>query len=192
VNVLKHIAYISLSTSLLLAAPQDKNDTEIKSVIKSGQESTKLLLQTLGKNMKKHMKADGAIKALEFCSNEAYTLTEEVNKKLPKGIKVKRISKKFRNPINEPQKDEQVVLETFEKLKSMNVILPKQLIQRVDEHTYKYYKPLVINKQVCLKCHGNSIDTNLKRAIEDRYPQDHATNYKMGDLRGAIVVTIEK
>ena len=181
---------ISLSTVLLLGAPQNKQDKALNAVIDTGQYSAKLLLKTLGSNMKKKMKAGGPMKALDFCSQEAYNLTEDVNQKLPNGIRVKRISLKYRNPANKPETDEEVVLESLQKLKSANVMMPKQLVQKVNATTFKYYKPLLINKKVCLKCHGNIKDTDLKRAIAQRYPIDKATHYKMGDLRGAVVVTI--
>ncbi|HFB54218.1 MAG TPA: DUF3365 domain-containing protein [Sulfurimonas autotrophica] len=191
-NIIKSITIVSLATSLLLAAPQNKKDENLKQVVQTGKKSSQLLLKTLGKNMKKNMKAGGPMKALDFCSQEAYTLTEKVNKQLPKGVRAKRISMKFRNPANQPAADEIIVLEALQKLKDANVILPKQIVQKVDGNTYKYYKPLVINKKVCLKCHGDITDVELRRAIEERYPIDKATHYKMGDLRGAIVVTIKK
>ena len=197
-KILPSIALVSLSASLLLASPQGmqqnkgKGNPELKSVIQTAKQSSKLLLKTLGSNMKKNMKAGGPMQALDFCSKEAYTLTEKVNKKLPKGVSVKRISLKERNPANQAQKDEAAVLEALAKLKSANVILPKQVIEKVDAHTYKVYKPLVINKKVCLKCHGDIQNKKLKAEIEKRYPADKATHYKMGDLRGAIVTTIKK
>ena len=191
-NIIKSITIVSLATSLLLAAPHKKQDENLKQVVQTGKKSSQLLLKTLGKNMKKNMKAGGPMKALDFCSQEAYNLTEKVNKQLPKGVHVKRISMKFRNPANQPSADETVVLEALQKLKSADVILPKQIVQKVDGNTYKYYKPLVINKKVCLKCHGDIKDVELRRAIAERYPIDKATHYKMGDLRGAIVVTIKK
>ncbi|UCM99402.1 DUF3365 domain-containing protein [Sulfurimonas sp. SWIR-19] len=190
-NILKSVTYITLSVSLLFGASQQENK-QLQNIVKTGQKSSMLLLKTLGSNMKKNMKAGGPMQALDFCTQKAYTLTEEVNKKLPKGVTVKRISTKYRNPANQPQGSEQEVLASLEKLQSLHVKLPRQLIQKVDEHTYKYYKPLVINKQVCLKCHGNITNKKLKDAIAQRYPQDKAQHYKMGDLRGAVVVTIKK
>ncbi|WP_434579917.1 Tll0287-like domain-containing protein [Sulfurimonas sp. NW15] len=190
-NILKSVTYITLSVSLLFGASQQENK-QLQNIVRTGQKSSMLLLKTLGSNMKRNMKAGGPMQALDFCTQKAYTLTEEVNKKLPKGVTVKRISTKYRNPANQPQGNEQEVLASLEKLQSLHVKLPKQLIQKVDEHTYKYYKPLVINKQVCLKCHGNIQNEALKRAIAQRYPEDKAQHYKMGDLRGAVVVTIKK
>jgi len=191
-KILTSITLISVAATMLLAAPQGKKNPELQAVVKTGKSSAKLLLKTLGSNMKKNMKAGGPMQALDFCSQKAYTLTEKVNKELPKGVSVKRITMKVRNPANKPEADEAAVLEALTKLKSANVILPKQIVQKVDKNTYKVYKPLVINKKVCLKCHGDVQNKKLKAEIEKRYPQDKAMHYKMGDLRGAIVTTIKK
>ena len=150
----------------------------------------KLLIKTLSSQMKKEMKNGGVMNALHFCSQEAYKLTQKVNKKLPNGVRVKRISLKYRNPTNKPAKDETVILESLQKLQQEHVLLPHHLLQKVNATTYKYYKPILLNQKVCLKCHGNIKDTDLKRAIAKQYPVDKAKNYKMGDLRGAVVVTV--
>ena len=186
-KILQSIALISLSASLLLAS-----QSELKEVKQTAKTTSQLLLKTLGSNMKKNMEAGGPMQALDFCSKEAYNLTEKVNKGLPKGVSVKRITLKARNSANSAQKDETTVLEALAKLQSANVVLPKMLIEKVDANTYKVYKPLVINKKVCLKCHGDIQNKKLKAEIEKRYPADKATHYKMGDLRGAIVTTIKK
>lgn len=191
-NILKSITILTVGSALLLAAPQNKKNDEMKSVIKEGKKSSKILLKTLQSNLVKNMKQGGPMQALEFCSNEAYNLTQTVNTKLPQGVTIKRVSLKYRNPVNKPENDEAKVLEALHSLKESNVVLPKYFVEKIDDKNYKYYKPLVINKQACLKCHGDIQDQKLKTAIENRYPLDKATGYKMGDLRGAIVVTITK
>jgi ribosomal protein S19 len=191
-NILQSILLVGASASLLLAAPQTKQDKELQSVIKTGKSSSKILLKTLGKNMKKHMKKGGVMDALNFCTKEAYTLTEKVNTKLPKGVQAKRISANYRNPSNTPTENELKILNSLQALQESHVILPKFVIEKVGMHTYKFYKPLVITKKVCLKCHGDVKDIDLKRAISKNYPLDKAMGYKMGDLRGAIVITIKK
>ena len=191
-NITKSLVVVSLSATLLLAGQGHKKDDTFKDVVKTGKESSKLLLKTLGSNMKKKMKAGGAMSALDFCSKEAYNLTEKVNKELKKGVSIKRISLKYRNPANKPEADEMKVLKALTQLKSADVILPKQIVQKVNATTYKYYKPLLINKKVCLKCHGDIQNKKLADAIAKKYPADKATHYKMGDLRGAVVVTVKK
>ncbi|MEJ2468546.1 MAG: DUF3365 domain-containing protein [Campylobacterales bacterium] len=112
---------------------------------------------------------------------------------LGEDVSVKRISLKYRNPANAPQDDEKAVLESLQTLKANAVILPKELVEVLGNGTYKYYKPLLINKAACLKCHGDIGKTSeLAKAINARYPEDKATGYKMNDLRGAIVVTVKK
>ncbi|MDQ7043133.1 MAG: DUF3365 domain-containing protein [Sulfurimonas sp.] len=190
-KTLDFIFLLGLSSSLLSASPSDK-ETPLKEIREIGEKSSTQLLKTLGKNMKQHMKSGGALEALDFCTNQAYTLTESVNAKLPKGVSVKRISAKYRNPTNQPSADELAVLEIFENMKKANIVLPKALVQKRQDHLYKYYKPLVIEKKVCLKCHGHNINAEVKKEIVNRYPQDSAINYKLHDLRGAIVVEIDK
>ena len=191
-HILKSITLITLSTSLLLGASQTKESSELDKVIKTGEKSSKLLIETLGSQMKSKLKKDGVMKALDFCADEAYNITQKVNKKLPKDVRVRRISAKYRNPANAPKDNELAVLESFLKLKSSNVIMPKQLVEQIDEKTFKYYKPIFIDNKTCLECHGTIKDVEIRRAIAARYPIDSANNYELGDLRGAVVVTIKR
>ena len=189
-NIIKSFSLISISCALVLSASAAKSTQmmEAKNVAKS---SAKLLLQTLGKNMKMNMKKGGPLQALDFCSNQAYTLTEEVNSKLPQGVTVKRISSQQRNPLNKPTKEESEVLATFKKsLKKEGKVSPV-IIKNAANDTYTFYKPLIIKKQVCLKCHGTLAEGKLKSEIQNRYPHDKAMGYKMGDLRGAVVVKVD-
>ena len=160
--------------------------------MKIGKESAKILFKTLEPQLKKKIKKDGFAKAGEFCANEAQKITLEVNEKLKKGVSVKRISLKSRNSLNAPSASEENILKVFDLLNSSNVKL-KPLVQE-EANSYKFYKPLVIKKGVCLKCHGNdnTIDKDAKTFFAKKYPNDKATGYKMGDVRGAIVVEIDK
>ncbi len=191
-HILKSITLITLSMSLLLGASQSKKSSELEKIIKTGDKGSKLLIKTLGSQMKSKLKKGGVMKTLDFCTDEAYNITQKVNKKLPKGVRVRRISAKYRNPANAPKDNELAILESFEKLKSANVIMPNELIEQIDKKTFKYYKPIFIDNKTCLECHGKIKDVEIRRAIADRYPIDSANNYELGDLRGAVVVTIKR
>jgi hypothetical protein len=182
-----------LCVSALIAAPgeKQKQDPAIQNAYKTGDETAKTLLKTLGGNLKKHIKTGGPADALTFCSTQAIPLTQAVNGKLPKGVGVKRITLKTRNPGNAAEGKDKAVLQALQMLNKNDVRLPGRLL-RDNGDSYTYYKPLVINKPVCLKCHGTQIDPKLKAQINKVYGSDTATGYKMGDLRGAVVVTIKK
>lgn len=187
------LTLITLFSLSLMANPYESNKEELDSVIKTGQKVSTTLLQTLGKNLKKQMKAGGPIAAAEFCTTKAYVLTTEVDDKYGKDVQVKRVSLKERNPANQAEGAEKQILQSLENLQKNGVVLPEYLVERVNKETYRYYKPLMINKQVCLKCHGDiGKNQKLSQFLENTYPHDNATGYKMGDLRGAVVVTIKK
>jgi len=173
---------------LLLAASLFANDVP-PSVIQTGHNVSALLMKQLGSKLKHELHTNGVLSALKFCNENAYVLTEEINLRQVEGVSIKRISLKERNPANTPSQDEKEVLQ------SMQVLLDKKelpsYIIRKEGNTYKYYKPLVIKKQVCLKCHGNlSNNEELSSFLQENYPLDKAIGYKMNELRGAIVVKI--
>ncbi len=183
---------VLLGTSLL-ANPYQSQQEVYDGVVKTGNEVSMNLLKALGKNLKEHMQKEGPVAAAKFCNEQAFLLTEFTDKKAGEDVTVKRISLKDRNPANRPEGSEKIVMDALQTLQDNNVILPKFLVERVNKNTMKYYKPLNINKGVCLKCHGNiSKNPKLSKFMKDHYPDDKATNYKMGDLRGAVVVTVKK
>lgn len=189
----KSLIASALLSAALLANPYESSQEEIDAVKTIGQKASASLLQALGGNLKKHLKAGGPMAAFGFCSDNAYALTEEVDATLGKDVSVKRISLKYRNPANAPQGNEKAIMESLQTLKANAVVLPKELVEVVGNGTYKYYKPLLINNEACLKCHGDlDKSSELAKAITERYPEDKATGYKMNDLRGAIVVTVKK
>ena len=186
---LKRVAMILIFTLAVLNMEVFAKNNEV-SDDQLGNEVAMTLLKTLGKNLKMHMKKEGPVGAAKFCSVEALNITDEISEKYGKKIEVKRISLKFRNPVNAPTTQERVVLEKLESLNSASK-LPGYYMQRGKDKIY-YYKPLIITKQVCLKCHGDVSAPALKSYLEKTYPEDKALGYKMGDVRGAVLVTIEK
>ncbi|MDD2789082.1 MAG: DUF3365 domain-containing protein [Sulfurimonas sp.] len=191
-KLLPTITLLTLNAALLLASSEVIKEEKLEQIVKTGDASAKVLLKTLGSNLEKHMKSGGVMGAFNFCADEAYPLTEGVNKGLEKGVSVKRISLKYRNPANAPKADEIAVLESLNAMKASNT-LPAYIVKQTDDKTFKYYKPLVIEKEACLKCHGKIMkDSELGKALGARYPLDTAINYEMNDLRGAVVVTITK
>jgi len=162
-----------------------------QNVIDTGDKVSKSLLKQLSSKLKHELQTNGLMAAAAFCNENAYILTDEINLHQVEGVTVRRISSQYRNPANIPTKDEAKALDSMQKLLEEKK-LPKYLIEKTDTG-YKYYKPLVIKKEVCLKCHGNiSKNEKLSSFMKEHYPNDKATNYKMNDLRGAVLVEIKQ
>ena len=57
----------------------------------------------------------------------------------------------------------------------------------VTEKEIIFYSPIVIQNPMCLLCHGepgNTMESETFEFIRSRYPEDMATGYQLGDLRG--------
>jgi hypothetical protein len=184
------LASILFTTSL--SANSDQNVTADQMVVDESSKAVKLLLGTMKEHVMKGMKEGGAMQAANVCIKEAYPITEEINKNLKSGMSIKRVSDRYRNPANRPTADEAKILELLNGLnKNGATDIPYILTQTKDE--YKFYKPLVIDQPICLKCHGDiSKDVELSKLLSSTYPEDKSLNHKMGDIRGAVVVTTKK
>lgn len=166
-----------LASSLLSAQPLAQEQ-----IVQKGNEISGKLLQTLGGELKTHMQNGGALNALHFCSQNALTLTDKVAKE--SDAKIKRVALLNRNPLNAPSSEEEKIILDWQSMAKMGKVLPTYELKKG-----VYYKPILINNEACLKCHGNlETDSPLAKAIKETYPEDKATGYKMGDLRGMIVI----
>ena len=179
-----------LLSTLLLTQTLSAQSSTVNNTLPVAKKVTQKLLSTLQKNLKMHMKKGGPLAAAKFCNLKAMILTQDVDKTFGDDIHVKRISFKTRNPTNTPTDSEREILEKLQTLHATKS-LPKFFIDQ-NSDSLKFYKPLIINKPVCLKCHGNiHKNSNLGQFLQEYYPQDKAINYKMHNFRGAVVVEIK-
>ncbi len=170
------------------------NATTNKELKMEAKEAIQKMGKSLQSHMKKNMKKGGAVQAAKFCSKRATEIEKNINAKYKKGISVKRVSLKLRNPDNAPTQDEKAVLKQIQKDFNKHKQIPKMIVKQVGDNKYKVYKPIFLKKNVCLKCHGNFKHRSKKayKIIKEKYPHDKAIGYKAGDFRGAFVVEIVK
>jgi len=176
-----------LSMTLLNATTNKEIKMEAKTAImKMG--------KSLQSHMKKNMKKGGPAQAARFCSKKAEGIEKNINAKYKKGVSVKRVSLKYRNPNNTPLADEKIVLQQIQNDFNSGKKVPKMIVKQISKNEYKVYKPIFLDKKVCLKCHGDIAHRNKKayNIIKKAYPHDKAIDYKAGEFRGAFVVEIVK
>jgi hypothetical protein len=184
-NRLSRLSFL-LASTLLIAEPLTQEQ-----MIQKANEVSGKLLQTLGGELKTQMQAGGAMQALNFCSHNALALTDNVAK--DSSVEIKRVSDLNRNPINAATAEEKAVLNEWRTLLAKGQPLPTGELKKSSDGRDAYYKPIVINNEACLKCHGGlDVNSPLAKAIKTTYPEDKAIGYKMGDLRGMVVVTFPK
>jgi hypothetical protein len=167
-------------------------DESIKPIKEEGVKYIKMLGQALKKEVISKMKEDptGAL-AMGFCSTKAQQITEKINNQLPDYADVRRTALKVRNPKNAPDATDTQVMEAYQKAIEEGKFNPKETKMVEVNDTYRIYKPLV-TKKLCLTCHGANISDDIRAVLKKVYPNDKATGFKEGDLRGVIVAEIKK
>ena len=131
----------------------------------------------------------GPVEAISVCKLVAPTIADEMSKKY--SLDIHRTSLRVRNLENEADSWETGVLQNFEtRLKTGEAIQSLTFIEKVDSdlgYDWRYMKAIPTDK-VCLSCHGSKIALPVSKIIDKNYPNDMATGYKMGDIRGAFSV----
>jgi len=142
------------------------------------------LLATLQEEISK----SGPEGAIHVCKDMAPKVAGEISQQT--GWKIKRPSLKARNEARAtPDAWEKAALEDFDKRAAAGES-PAQL-EKGEKigNEYRYIKALPV-QPLCLGCHGSTeqISPAVKSALEQQYPNDHATGYSEGQIRGAISV----
>lgn len=149
-------------------------------------------LKQLGDALQKEMQAHGAEAAIAVCRDLAPRIANQLS--LDRGWKVTRVGTRVRNPmIGTPDVWEQETLAGFERrLKEGEKLDTMEYSQIVSEPVGRYYRYMkAIGVQpVCTTCHGGagSIPATVKKALDKHYPHDKATDYSVGQLRGAVSI----
>lgn len=177
---------LSCSNELPEVTPEDE-----RWVSTVGRESATALAGGLIQRLTAALQEGSPEQAVHFCSQEAQALTAEIEQGLAAGIQIKRTSLKYRNAANAPDELETDAIEHFEHVLASSHSLPPFYVQRVSDNEFRYYQPLVVN-DMCLQCHGkaDAIAPEVRQTIEALFPNDLATGYVVGDLRGLIRVTV--
>ncbi len=154
---------------------------------------TKALLGETKAAMKSYLEQGGLIKAVRGCSVAAQEIARSYNEST--GYYIRRVSLKYRNPMNRPDRYEEKRLKRFNKLRKKGMLPDDfedyEIVEEDGGRYLRYMKPL-ITKKFCLNCHGSKdeIPDDVERFLAERYPGDRATGFKVGDVRGAVSVKI--
>jgi hypothetical protein len=136
------------------------------------------------------MQSGGAVNAIEVCNSSALSIAETVS--LEKGMKLSRTSLKYRNPANAPGDWQAAVLESFEGRKKQgetpDTLTWHEVAVTDNGREFRFMKAIPAGG-LCLQCHGQSIAPDVREKLSGLYPEDKATGYREGDIRGAFVVT---
>ena len=181
-----------LSPWSLLLAGAEQSDTDSHQYEDQVRTASKLLGSRLGSRLKAALQEGGPVAAVDVCHLEAQDISLALS--ADQAMNVKRTALKVRNPLNAPDPWERRQLERFEAAiasgdpaSSLEAI---EYVTRPDgELALRYMRP-IMTQGLCLACHGNSIAPEVAAAIQQRYPEDEATGFDIGAMRGAFSVIV--
>jgi len=150
------------------------------------------LLQRLLGRLNQEYQAGGAQRGAQVCAQVAQSLTRQIAAE--QNVQIRRVSLKNRNPRNAPDAWERQVLQRWERDLQAGKPIGETGQWRTErgQRVYRYMRPITIAMPLCLECHGDpkTITPEVRRIIRQNYPNDKATGYKLGDLRGAFSITL--
>ncbi len=131
----------------------------------------------------------GPAGAIEVCREKAPQMARAASER--SGWNVRRASLRNRNPKGVPDAWERAALERFDTQAAAGAAAPTlQTWQVVDEggrQVFRYAKALP-TQPLCVQCHGSvdKLSEPVKAKLRALYPNDRATGYEPGQIRGAL------
>ena len=127
--------------------------------------------------------------AIEVCNEQAPQIASHIGAE--EGVKLGRTALRTRNEANRPTDWQRTVLNEFQRrlaagepianLEHTEVVREAGVVER-------RYMKAIATEPLCLTCHGAQLAPEVKTAIASKYPQDAATGFSAGDLRGAVYI----
>ncbi len=130
--------------------------------------------------------AGGPPAAIGVCRDQAQAIADARSRDL--GARVGRTSERLRNPANAPTPEQRRVLKSFaERMAAGEAPGTVEHWERHGDGSALYMKPIIVGGP-CLACHGREPAPGVAGVLKSAYPDDRATGYEIGDLRGAFLV----
>jgi hypothetical protein len=130
------------------------------------------------------MGSEGPEGAIGVCSSIAPALAAQLSEE--SGASVRRTALRTRNPAAKADVTEQRVMEGWSAAPLDEKGRPKRWLAH-KESEYRYMRAIP-TMPMCLACHGRTIAPEVAAAIHKQYPEDQATGFAPGQLRGAFSI----
>jgi hypothetical protein len=190
---MRYAAVLTIAFALVAAlqAQLRREDPRLTKAAAEAGSISEVLSGKLKSMLGKELASGSFANAVKVCSETALATTKDFSRF--RGRYVRRVTLKPRNPNNVPDGFERRVLHTFAQVNRAGGVLRDytKVVQGDSGPELRFLRPLTAGG-VCLSCHGqaDNIPAEVLRILEERYPDDKATGYRGGEVRGAISVRI--
>jgi hypothetical protein len=134
--------------------------------------------------LKQALTEGGPTHAIAVCADIAPGIADSLSAQ--SGWLVRRVSLKSRNASRAvPDSWERKVLLEFDRRQAAGEQPAELHFGEVVNGQYRYMQAQVV-EPVCLVCHGKGLSDEVQATLKEYYPDDWATGYSLGEVRGAI------
>lgn len=186
----KTLTTLALGAALLSANAHASDDPAAR-YTEEARKTAQEFMQKLGGVLKQQLQAGGPESAIGVCKEVAPALAAEYS---TDGRVVKRVSLKPRNQqLGIPDAWEDQALHAFESRLAQGEPAAGLEIatttEDADGRWFRYMKAIPTQK-MCLQCHGQpeQISEGVQALLAMEYPDDKATGFSEGMLRGAVSI----
>lgn len=152
------------------------------------------LVDQLGQKLRGTMSSEGPIAAVGVCKETAPAIAKRLSEQ--HAAQVGRVGTRARNPkTGVPNAWQRDALAEFDARLAQGekpaALEYWKVVETGNGQRELHYAKAIVTQPLCVSCHGNAEDipAPLMEKIRAEYPQDEATGYSAGKLRGAVVVT---
>jgi uncharacterized protein (UPF0264 family) len=174
-----------------LESPQAVEDSRAQQALQQARQVASELADKVRGLLFKELEQGGYVGAVRVCSEVAQEIPHEFTART--GHYIRRVSLGYRNPKDVPDGYERQKLEEFDRLNREKRLESDyfEVVKEGEREYLRYLKPLIAGP-MCITCHGEkeNIPPEVKAILAEKYPDDRATGYHTGDVRGAISVKI--
>jgi hypothetical protein len=130
----------------------------------------------------------GPAAAIEVCAQAAPAIAERLSAE--SGAHVRRTALKPRNPTAKPDAFERETMTAWraQPLDAAGKPMVRSAAVSTDTGPAFRWMRAIPTQGMCLTCHGERIEPDVAAAISARYPDDKATGFREGQLRGALSI----
>ena len=196
ISALSAASLIAVAGALNAQTPADASPPAAvdAAVVESTRGIAGQLLNQLGAKLKAAMSTDGPMAAVSVCKEAAPSIARSLSAE--HGVQMTRVGTRVRNSqMGVPNAWQKEALAQFDTRlaqgeKPANLEFWQVVETASGKRELHDAKAIMVQPQ-CLACHGQAQDISAPMAekIKQEYPDDQATGYSAGKLRGAVVIT---
>lgn len=178
-NLHRTIAILSVIACQTALAGDDPRIVQSKKLTAS-------LQQQLGHALKTALQTKEPVHAIGVCKLEAPDIALALSQN--SNARVGRTALKVRNPNNRPDSAEGEILQVFKTAIEQGEFPTEMMHFSANPDGSALFMQPIVMQPVCTVCHGTNIAEPIRQTLEEAYPNDQATGFTEGSLRGAFTV----